>query len=196
MRGGDHGHVRAVDPHRAFFSTLLDPGAVTVEATPRDLVEILLEAHTEMLHVVSLAESLAEGSATASAREAAQQISDYVEWMAPMHCQDEDHSLAPRLLGRHHAVDEALAQMSRQHLALDAPLARLRLLCRTIARDVDRLQALRFEVGRAASDLRSRLKEHQSLEESMIFPALKRLLYVDELVSIQYEMRQRRILAA
>lgn len=159
----------------------------------RDVVEELLAAHAEMRQVVTRAECLAAGSATSGARETAQGISDFVEWMIPMHCADEDLSLSPRLAGKHRSVDDALAQMKRQHLALEAPLARLRLLCRMLARDISRLHALRFELGAAAIDLSGRLDEHHALEESAIFPALKRLLYVDELESIQSEMHARRL---
>ena len=158
----------------------------------RDVVEVLLDAHVELRHVVCLADCLASGNATASARETAETISDYVEWMLPMHCADEDDSLAPRLAGRHRIVDDALAQMKREHLALEGPVARVRLLCRTLARDITRLHALRFELASAVDDLRARLEHHQALEESIIFPALKRMLYVDELESIQAEMRDRR----
>ena len=158
----------------------------------RDVVEVLLEAHIEVRQVVSMAESLSEGSATAGARETATTISDHVEWLLPMHRDDEELSVAPRLLGRHPVVDNALSQMKRQHLALDGPLARVRLLCRVLAGDISRLHALRFELGAAAKDLRARLAEHHAFEESIVFPALKRFLYVDELESIGTEMRARR----
>lgn len=171
-------------------------GPVSAPLDQRDVVEVLLEAHVEMQQIISRAESLADGSATCGARDTAESISDYVEWMMPMHCADEDSSLAPRLKGRHHVVDEALLQMARHHQALEAPLARLRLLCSMLSRDISRLHALRFELGAAASDLRARLTEHQAFEESAIFPALKRLLYIDELESIQLEMHQRRVTLA
>ena len=162
----------------------------------RDVVEVLLDAHIEARQVVAMAESLSGGSATAGARETATTISDHVEWLLPMHTEDEELSVAPRLAGRHHTVDGALAQMKRQHLSLEAPLARVRLLCSVLARDISRLHALRFELGAAAKDLRERLAEHHAFEESAIFPALKRLLFVDELESIQDEMHARRLPAA
>ena len=162
----------------------------------RDVVEVLLEAHIEARQVASMAESLASGSATSGARETATTISDHVEWMLPMHCEDEEASVAARLHGRHHVIDAALAQMKLQHLALEAPLARVRLLCRVLSRDISRLHALRFELGAAANDLKERLAAHHAFEESTIFPALKRLLYVDELESIQAEMRARRLAVA
>lgn len=158
----------------------------------RDLVEVLLDAHIEARQIVAMAESLASGSATSGSRETATTIADHVAWLMPMHCEDEDLSLAPRLLGRHHVVDNALSQMKLQHLALDAPLARVRMLCLVLSRDISRLHALRFELGAAAEDLRLRLAVHHEFEESIVFPALKRFLCVDELASIGAEMRARR----
>lgn len=159
---------------------------------PREVVEVLLEGHSEARQVATLAECLSSGSATTSARETAATVSDQVEWLLPRHCEDEELSVAPRLQGGHRAVDAALAQMKRQHLSLEAPLARVRLSCGVLSRDLSRLHALRFELGAAAKDLRERLAEHHAFEESALFPALKRLLYPDELESIQLEMRARR----
>lgn len=158
----------------------------------RDVVEVLLDAHIEARQIVAMAESLSGGSATAGARETATTISDHVEWLLPLHRDDEELSCAPRLHGRHRVVDDALTQMKLQHLALEAPLARVRLLCLVLSRDIERLHALRFELGAAARDLGERLAHHHAFEESILFPALKRLLYVDELESIGVEMRARR----
>jgi hemerythrin-like domain-containing protein len=162
----------------------------------RDVVEVLLDAHIEARQVVSMAECLSSGSATCGARETATTIADHVQWLLPMHFSDEEESLAPRLMGRHPVVDGALGKMKLQHLALDAPMARVRLLCMILSRDISRLHALRFELAAAAKDLRERLAEHHALEESIVFPALKRLLYVVELESIRGEMRARRVAVA
>ncbi len=158
----------------------------------RDVVEVLLDAHIETRQVLCMADSLASASATAASRETAASVADHLEWLIPLHCADEDVSVAPRLKGRHPVVDDALDVMNRQHLALQGPLARLRLLCRQVAGDVNRLHALRFELSRAAADLRARLAEHEALEESIVFPALKKMLYVDELEDIAHEMQARR----
>lgn len=72
------------------------------------MVEVLLQAHIEARQVVSMAECLSSGSATCGAKETATTIADHVEWLLPMHCEDEDESLAPRLMGRHPVVDAAL----------------------------------------------------------------------------------------
>lgn len=162
------------------------------EDVRRDVVEVLLTAHIETRQVLSMADVVAQGSATAATRELAAQIADYLEWLLPLHQADEEESLAPRLRGKHPVVDEALVNMSRQHLALQGPLARLKLLCRQVAGDTSRLHALRFELSAATADLRARLKDHEAMEESIVFPALKRTLYADELDSISDEMRARR----
>mgnify|MGYP000988654011 CR=1 FL=1 len=158
----------------------------------RDVVEVLLEAHIEARQMLTLAESLMSASATSSTRDVAGRVADWLEWLLPLHTADEEESLAPRLAGRHPVVDDALANMKRQHLALQGPTARLKLLCRQVAEDASRLHALRFELTRAAADLRAQLEAHQELEESIVFPALKRTLYADELVDIADEMHARR----
>lgn len=158
----------------------------------RDVVEVLLEAHVETRQVLAMAESLAASNAVSCTQETAARVADHLEWMLPIHCEDEEVSIERRLKGRHPVVDGALETMLRQHIALQGPLARLRLVCRQVARDVNRLHALRFELANAATDLRARLAEHTALEESIVFPALKRMLYVDELEDIAAEMAARR----
>lgn len=153
---------------------------------------MLLEAHVETRQVLSMAESLAAGNAVSSNQQTAGVIADHLEHVLPLHCEDEEVSIERRLKGRHPVVDDALATMLRQHVALQGPLARLRLVCRMISQDVNRLHALRFELANASADLRARLGEHTSLEESIVFPALKRMLYVDELEDIATEMAARR----
>lgn len=162
----------------------------------RDVVEVLLEGHTDARHVASLASALAGCNATSGAQVTARELSDRLQWVLPLHCEDEDVSIAPRLRGRHHRIDVALDELKLQHLSLEAPLARLRLLCGAVARDVSRLHALRFELASAAEDLTRRLAAHHAFEESAVFPALKRLLYADELESIAGEMQARRVAAA
>jgi hemerythrin-like domain-containing protein len=159
------------------------------------VVEVLLEAHVEARQVVTLASALASKSATADSRETAQHVSDFLEWLLPLHCADEERSLVPRLAGKHAALDRSLDALRRQHLSLEAPLTRLRLLCCMVARDVSRLHVLRFELAAAAEDLRTRLDEHLAFEEAAVFPALKRVLFVDELEGIAAEMLERRRLS-
>lgn len=158
----------------------------------RDLVEVLLEAHIEARHVAHKAEALAHGNATGAAQEVAAALAEQLQWVLPLHREDEDVSVEGRLRGRHHRVDAALTEMKLQHLSLEAPMARVRLLCSTVACDVSRLHALRFELASAAQDLQRRLAEHHAFEESAVFPALKRLLGAEELVMIQREMLARR----
>lgn len=166
----------------------MNPG----RAPQRDLVEVLLEAHVDARHVARKAESLAGGNATGAAQEVAADLAEQLQWVLPLHCEDEDVSVQGRLRGRHHRVDAALSQMRLEHLSLEAPMARVRLLCSALGRDISRLHALRFELASAAQDLQRRLEAHHAFEESAVFPALKRLLGAEELVMIQREMLARR----
>lgn len=161
-------------------------------APRRDVVELLVRVHTESRHVLALAEGLASASATVGSSEAARTVTTFVDARLPLHWEDEECSITPRLLGRHHVVDAALGQMHRDHLALDAPFARLKVLCRLLGKDISRLHALRFELQAAVRDARVRLEAHHALEESIVFPALRRLLPRHELEAIGDEIVARR----
>ncbi len=161
-------------------------------APRRDVVELLVEAHTGSRHALALADSLAAASATEACTQTARTVTAFFDGSLPLHWEDEERSIAPRLRGRHRVVDSALAQMQRDHLALDAPFARLRLLCRLLGADISRLHALRFELASAVRDARARLDAHHALEESILFPALRRLLPSHELDAIGDEMAARR----
>jgi hypothetical protein len=161
-------------------------------AERRDVVALLVNVHTESRHVLAVAEGLASSSATECCTEAARTVTEFIDTRLPLHWEDEERSIAPRLLGRHRVVDAALAQMQRDHLALDAPFSRLRVLCRLLGADISRLHALRFELQGAVRDARSRLEVHHALEESIVFPALRRLLPRHELEAIGDEIVARR----
>jgi hemerythrin-like domain-containing protein len=159
----------------------------------RDVVDLLLDAHTEARHALALAEGLTGASATEACREAARAVVDYVDVLLPLHAEDEERTIAPKLRGRNPAVDRALDEASRHHRALQPAMARLRALCWLLSRDPTRLHAVRFELEQVVREARGHLDAHHALEESMVFPALKRVLYVDELEDIFDEMRTRRI---
>lgn len=171
------------DPGREF-----DP---TLASLPGDVVESLQFAHTESLQVMSLAESLATASATPSVAEAAARIETYLRKTLPRHIRDEEDSLAPRLAGRHPVVDKAIDTMKSEHFLEAAMSARLAGLLGVIRRDVSMLNELRFTLSTAIGELKGLLLRHQALEESIVFPALRRLLPRQALIDIGVEMTAR-----
>jgi len=105
----------------------------------------------------------------------------------PLHGQDEDLSLTPRLLA--HGVDasvrEALHQMREEHVAMDGGLPEVLALLDAAARGE---AAALVEPQRWLSEL---LLSHIAAEEAAIFPAIA-LLPPDELAAITREIRARR----
>lgn len=160
-----------------------------------DVVGVLLTAHVETRHALSLAESIATKSPDASTAEAARRVCEYVDGALALHTTDEEESLAPALACHHPVVDDAIETMKREHFKVGALLARVRMLCAFISRDVSRLQLHRFELASAVRDLRRELDAHHALEESILFPAVRRLLSWDRQCQLRDEMFARRVLS-
>lgn len=156
-----------------------------------DVVEALQFAHTESLHMLGLAEALETCSATPSTAAAAARVEAYLQSGLMRHLADEEQSLAPRLKGHHEVVDRALATMRSDHFREAAMASRLAGLCGLIGRDVNRLHGLRFSVAQAVSELKTLVVRHQELEESIVFPALRRFLGRAQLDEIDAEMLAR-----
>jgi iron-sulfur cluster repair protein YtfE (RIC family) len=163
----------------------------TLPSLPGDVVESLQFAHTESMQVISLAESLVEASATPSVAEAAARIETFLRKTLPRHVRDEEDSLAPRLAGRHPVVDKAIETMKSEHFIEAAMSARVVGLLGVIRRDVSMLNELRFTLSTAIGELKTLLVRHQAMEESIVFPALRRLLPRQALVDIGVEMTAR-----
>jgi hemerythrin-like domain-containing protein len=161
-----------------------------------DAVDLLLECHQRIRHFTQLAVALtraAEAPAPEVATAAASVLRYFTEAL-PRHAADEDESIAPRLVAAEApaAVGLALDAMTREHATLHETLDEL----------VPRWRAVAAEPGRIAEEagamrpLTARLAElwvaHLGPEESLIFPAVRRLLGADALDAIQREMRARR----
>lgn len=158
-----------------------------------DVVEELLLAHVELRQLISLAASLANRSATSSATDAARHICEFLDADYRLHVADEEESLRPRLLGRHAVVDDALAVMRRDHFRIGATLARLQGLCFLIARDPTTLHTHRFALDQAVGELSRHIERHHAHEESIVFPAVRRLLEAGQVRDVLQEMVRRRL---
>lgn len=143
----------------------------------QDVVELLYECHARIRKFLELARRLAATPTLGDAdiRTAAMQVRRYFKAAFPLHLQDEDEILTPRLGKQSAAVDEALAKMHADHVE-HAPLVdRLVALCSTLETDPHKLPALANELGETAAALTSVIEPHLALEEKTIFPALRQL---------------------
>ncbi|MDP3236188.1 MAG: hemerythrin domain-containing protein [Myxococcales bacterium] len=159
---------------------------------PEDVVEVFLQSHAFARSMLSLAEQLASAQADESTAAAAQRVATFFTHHLEVHFADEESSLAPRIQGRHKVIDQALAAMRLEHVQLHALICRVAFLCQLVARDAARLMTLRFELAGAVEHLRRCLESHQEREESMLFPAVRRLLDWQDVEEMRAEMALRR----
>ena len=165
--------------------------------TPADAVGMLLECHERIHRHLGIARRLADAGPEvphAQLVEAALQLGRYWGVALPLHAEDEDLTLEPRLLLKRpptHVV-EALDTMVRQHAAIEACLVVQLDAWAQVANDPRRHAALRPELGAGAERLQELFDAHLALEENVIFPAARALLPSEVLHDMAREMRERR----
>ncbi|ABC81937.1 hemerythrin domain-containing protein [Anaeromyxobacter dehalogenans] len=163
-------------------------------AAPADAVDLLLECHDRIRQFLALGRRVAEArpDQLAEVPEAATRVRRYFTQALPLHAQDEEESILPRLRGREAAVDAALASMAHEHAEHEEPLGRLVAACETVARDPSRHAALAGGMGAAVGELERHFEIHLRREEEIIFPAMRRLLAGAIDAEIVREIRARR----
>ena len=163
-------------------------------AAPADAVDLLLECHERIRAFLAMARRIGEArdAEQDEVREAARRVHRYFTQALPLHAQDEEDSILPRLRGRDAEVDAALDAMAREHALHEAPLATLTARCDAVAADPARHAALAPEILDATAELERHFAEHLSREEAVIFPAMRRLLDATTDAAIVREIRARR----
>jgi iron-sulfur cluster repair protein YtfE (RIC family) len=167
-------------------------------AAAGDAVDLLLECHERIRSFLALARRIAEAgpSTPASISEAATRVRGYFAEALPLHARDEEASVLPRLRGLDAKVDAELDAMSREHREHERPLHELVAACEELARAPERLLELAPLEGRAAAELERHFVEHLGREETVIFPAMRRLLDAEADAAIMREIRERRAVGA
>jgi iron-sulfur cluster repair protein YtfE (RIC family) len=160
--------------------------------------DLLLECHERIRTFLALARRIAElgPSSPDSVAEAAARVRRYFTEALPLHAQDEEVSILPRLRGRDPRVDAELEAMAREHREHERPMGELVAACERIARAPERRTDLLPTVGRAVTELERHFAEHLGREEAVIFPAMSRLLDRSAHAAILREIRERRAGAA
>ena len=172
---------------------MLNPNQLTIgtSAVPADLVDLLLACHDRIRRFSDIAARLPHAPASTARAELAQAalaVHRYFTVALPLHVQDEDLSVRPRLGGE---VEAALERMSREHVEIERLLAEGSPLWLALAEHPNRLDALSPSLDRVATCLSAQLTVHLAQEEQIIFPALSRLDHnVQE--EIRSEIRARR----
>jgi hemerythrin-like domain-containing protein len=163
-------------------------------SAPSDSVDLLLECHDRIRSFLVLAARIpgAIDGDEAVIADAAARVRRYFVEALPLHAQDEERSILPRLSGLAPDVDAALATMAREHLEHERPLGALVADCELLARDPRRLAERAESIAAAARELELHFVRHLRAEETVIFPAMRRLLDPGADREIVREIRLRR----
>jgi hemerythrin-like domain-containing protein len=164
-----------------------------VETTDEPLA--LLEAcHGRIRRFLSLARAVGERELPpAEAPEVAGRVVRYFRVAFPLHREDEDRSLLPRLMGREPAVDAALERMRAEHPVVDGQLEPLVQLCEAVQREQGATEARRGALVAMAPEIERAFEAHLLHEEQVLFPAARRILSPEEQVTLRAELRARRL---
>ncbi len=163
-------------------------------AAPRDAVDLLLECHERIRTFLGMARRLASAGEARDDEivEAAERVHRYFTQALPLHAEDEEESLLPRLRGSDAAVDVALEAMAREHGEHEAPLRVLAGACQALARDPAVHGEIAPVIAAATGELERHFAAHLRREEEIIFPAVRRLLDARADSEIVRELRARR----
>ncbi len=116
-------------------------------------------------------------------------VARYFDDALPLHEQDEDDSIAPRLRGR--GIDDALDAMRAEHDAMHAGVRALVAICERIAAKTAARAAVRPELAAILAALAPAMDAHLAAEEARILPAID-ALPGPERAAIKAEMAGRR----
>jgi hemerythrin-like domain-containing protein len=116
----------------------------------------------------------------------------YFTLALPLHARDEEESILPRLRGREPALDAELETMAREHRDHERLLATLAAACAELASDPARREELGRVAAQAAEELERHFGAHLAREETVVFPAVRRLLDRAADAAIVAEIREQR----
>lgn len=170
--------------------------APAVGAPTRDPVELLLACHVRIRDHAALARELAtaRGVDASLIQDAARDLERYHAIALPLHQEDEDASIRPRLeaAATSTAVREALARMGEEHAALERVVADLLPLWSALAVEPGRHAELAPRLLEPTHRLGELWEQHLAPEETIIFPAIRASLSWAEAAAIRGEIEARR----
>lgn len=177
----------------ARLGSVLVPLRSNAQNVRRDVVDMLLACHERIRSFTGLAQRLAAATDPSDdeVRDLAARIRRYFAEALPLHVQDEEELIVPRLAGTSAEVDAALAAMASEHAAHEAGCDRLVALCRVLERWPEQLPEVAGKLAEIASELGTAFAAHLAAEERVIFPALARLP-ADERAAIAAAIQARR----
>jgi iron-sulfur cluster repair protein YtfE (RIC family) len=158
-----------------------------------ELVDLLLACHSRIRRFSRTTVELGRRTALPEAEVVEQcgRCERYFGEALPLHVEDEEVRVLPRLLGRRSDVDQALAVMERQHEEHQAHLSALLDALRGL-RDSPHGPYQRATLQQVANTLAAAFEEHLGGEERIVFPAIRDLVAPDVQNAVIEELRARR----
>lgn len=159
-----------------------------------DPLALFVDCHERIRRFCRLAVRIAsEPAPDSDIKDAAFAVHRYFHRALPLHIEDEDLSLLPRLEAVGDAqVKQALEQMSDEHGPLDSRIRALIPSWRLLSERPSELAAMKSEMFEEASAIEHLMLAHLVHEETVIFPAARRLLSERSLGELAAQMRDRR----
>ena len=139
--------------------------------------------------------STARNASRAALSEGAAALLRYVSTAFVLHAGDEDQLIAPLVHGRGLDGDAegALRRLPSEHHQLDDRLAGLMPAWRALAEDPSPRVMVGPSLAALSATFRAEVLAHMALEESALYPALRRAISPDEDAELVAAMRARRI---
>jgi iron-sulfur cluster repair protein YtfE (RIC family) len=159
---------------------------------PEDLVGLLLECHQRIRTFIDLAQVVGrhEGPTTPDLIDACRRCERYFSQALPLHVEDEEESLLPRLRGASREIDDALAIMRTQHEEHESQVVALLEALHSVANDANDHSGRR-RLHAIAEQLAGDFEQHLTMEEQVVFPAIH-VLPEEERAAVIAELRARR----
>jgi iron-sulfur cluster repair protein YtfE (RIC family) len=162
----------------------------------KDILQLLLEGHSQLRCFTALAVQLghAQGASPWELSEAACRVLRYFTHELPLHLEEEEQGLLPRLFTTQLSQEliQQLWELERQHEEFESRLQRLMPLWATVARSPERYPQLAERLAREGRQLLTVAEEHALMEEQVLFPFVRERFPPDVLVALATEVLQRR----
>lgn len=159
------------------------------------LNDLLAACHTRIRENLALAKRIAAETdhPLEEIREAAQKVRRYFALAFPLHVEDEELTIAPRLAKLGADIGVALTTVSDEHEAHRPLIEWLVSLLDRIVSEPQQLAKLQGMLAQTVNILGPLLEVHLEIEERVVFPALRKLGASDQ-AEIVAAMRARRSL--
>lgn len=159
---------------------------------PASLVDMLLACHERIRSFIALAQTAArqESASDEEIAEACRAVEKYFVEALPLHVQDEEQSILPRLIGQSLELDACLQTMCSEHEQHQSQLDVFLAACAELRR-APRDLCHRARLQTCAAALSLEFGRHLALEEALLFTAVEQLPDSTQ-ATIVAELRERR----